>query len=87
MTLKSIALAVVVLAGTAAATQAAARTCQTVTHTRTVKVCPTQTGGRPHPCRVHEVTTTRQICMANPPTISTTPSFPRKGFSARRRRS
>lgn len=87
MTLKSITVALVVLAGAAAATQATAQTCQTITHTRLVKVCPSGNGYRPHPCRVHRVTTVRRVCMANPPTISNTPSLPRSGLTIRRRRS
>jgi hypothetical protein len=88
MTLKSIAMTAVILAGAVAATQAAAQTCQTITHTRLVKVCPSGSGGyRPRPCRVHRVTTTRRVCMANPPSIRNTPSFPRSRRTIRRRRS
>jgi len=87
MTLKSIAMTVVVIAGAVAATQAAAQTCQTITHTRYVKMCPSNDAYRPRPCRVRLVTTTRRICMANPPMIRNTPSLPRSGLTIRRRRS
>jgi len=83
MTLKSIAITLVVLSGAVAATEAAARTCTTITHTKVVKkVC--YPNGR---CRVRRVTTTQQICVANPPTIRRLPSVKGKGFTIRRSRS
>jgi hypothetical protein len=83
MSLKSIAVALVVLSGAVVATQAAAQTCQTITHTRYVKTCGS-TGYGYGRCRVRRVTTTRRICMANPPTIRRTPSLPRGGLTIRR---
>jgi len=87
MTFKSIAVTLAVIAGAAAATQAAAQTCQTITHTRYVKVCPSNDSYRPRPCRVRLVTTTRRICLANPPTVNNTPGLPRSSLTIRRRRS
>ncbi|HUV65058.1 MAG TPA: hypothetical protein VMW24_14270 [Sedimentisphaerales bacterium] len=90
MTLKSIAIALVVLSGAVAATEAAAQTCQTITHTRYVKRCgpygTAPSAGYAH-CHVSPVTTTQRICVANPPTIRRTPSLPRRGLTIRRRRS
>ena len=84
MTFKSIAMTVVILAGAVAATEAAAQTCQTNTHTRYVRVCRPYYPGH---CYRQPVTTTQRICVANPPTIRRTPSLPRRGLTIRRRRS
>ncbi len=91
MSLKSIAITFVVLSGAVAATEAAARTCQTVTYTRYVEVCRRPYGHPPGSpstrCWKRPVTTTQQICVANPPTIRRFPSVKGKGFTIRRSRS
>lgn len=77
MSRNAFAIAMIVLAGGIAVSEATARTCQTVTITRYVKVCKGYS--YKHRCYVKPVTTTRQICTVNTPTI------PRR-FDDRRRR-
>jgi len=73
---RSIVVAAALFAAGAAVTEAGARTCQTITHTRWVKQCANWGGGVR--CRAHLVTTQQQVCATTLPKVRQTFKKPAK---------
>jgi hypothetical protein len=72
MLTKSIAIALIVVSGGLTAAEAHARSCQTITYTHYKERCRGSYNG--YHCWRIPITTTRKICMNNPPTIRRVPT-------------